>query len=114
VIERDFLGSARQVSMMADDRPRWRIRISTIMLLIIIVALAVTLFSERRRREVEVERLRALAEQSLADAQLARAAAALQAVNQRAGIKKGSQQTGAGSQRVESNLGDRKSAEKRP
>jgi hypothetical protein len=40
---------------MANDRPRWRFRISTLMLLVIIIALGLALAIERRKR-VELER----------------------------------------------------------
>jgi hypothetical protein len=37
---------------MEHDRPRWRIRLSTLMPLVIIAALSLTLVYERRRRDV--------------------------------------------------------------
>ena len=67
-------------AIMEHDRPRWRIRISTLMLLIIIAALAMTLVSERWKRAVEARRveeaaLRALAEANAALAKTPRAQA---------------------------------------
>ena len=47
---------------MGNDRPRWRIRLSTLMLLVVIAALAAALVMERRRSamlEVEKEATRA-------------------------------------------------------
>ena len=41
---------------MERDRPRWRIRISTLMLLVIIAALASALVVERWKRTVEAQR----------------------------------------------------------
>ena len=40
---------------MEQQRPRWRIRISTLMLLIIIVGLSLALIMERRKRQVSEE-----------------------------------------------------------
>ena len=60
-------------AIMEHDRPRWRIRISTLMLLIIIAALAMTLVSERWKRAVEARRV----EEAALDRALAEANAAL-------------------------------------
>jgi hypothetical protein len=61
---------------MERDRPRWRMRISTLMLLVIIDALASALVVERRKRMVEVRRalLYERARWGLAQAELARQA----------------------------------------
>jgi hypothetical protein len=56
---------------MEHDRPRWRIRISTLMLLIIIAALAMTLVSERWKRAVEARRVEEAALRALAEANAA-------------------------------------------
>jgi len=58
-------------AIMEHDRPRWRIRISTLMLLIIIAALAMALVSERWNRAVEARRLAAEADRAAAAANAA-------------------------------------------
>jgi hypothetical protein len=58
---------------MERDRPRWRIRISTLMLLVIIAALASALVVERWKRTVEAQR--ALADARRAEAEARRALA---------------------------------------
>jgi hypothetical protein len=64
---------------MERERPRWRIRISTLMLLVIIAALAAALVVEHRKRVLSEQlaaaneqKARAEAERALAEAQLAR------------------------------------------
>jgi type II secretory pathway pseudopilin PulG len=64
---------------MERDRPRWRIRISTLMLLVIIAALASALVVERWKRTVEEQRALAVAERALAEALRAEAQAVAQA-----------------------------------
>ena len=58
-------------AIMEHDRPRRRIRISTLMLLIIIAALAMALVSERWIRAVEARRLAAEADRAVAEANAA-------------------------------------------
>lgn len=56
---------------MERDRPRWRIRISTLMLLVIIAALASALIVERWQRTVEAQRALADARRAEGDARRA-------------------------------------------
>jgi hypothetical protein len=67
---------------MERDRPRWRIRISTLMLLVIIAALASALVVERWKQTVEAQR--ALADARRAEAVARRALAQSQAQAQAA------------------------------
>ena len=67
---------------MENDRPRWRIRLSTLMLLIIIAALSLVLIMERQarlaseQRAVASERMAVMrAQEALARAQIAQARA---------------------------------------
>ena len=61
---------------MERDRPRWRIRISTLMLLVVIAALAVHLVVEPRRwLAAEAEKMRAENEARLTAAEAERARA---------------------------------------
>ena len=56
---------------MERDRPRWRIRISTLMLLVIIAALASALVVERWKRTVEAQQALVVAEMAEAEARQA-------------------------------------------
>ena len=54
---------------MEHDRPRWRIRLSTLMLLVIIAALSLTLVYERAMRERERRRTEAALREAMQQAQ---------------------------------------------
>ncbi len=62
---------------MDPQRPRWRIRLSTLMLLVIIAALASYIVAERWHREQQARRLETSLQRAMAGAEQARARAVL-------------------------------------
>lgn len=87
---------------MDHQRPRWRIRISTLMLLVIIAALSLALVVERWKKHREEQRLIASLEQALAEARQVEAQAQQAQVQGRKAILRASDSV----RRADQNPGD--------
>jgi hypothetical protein len=73
---------------MEHERPRWRVRIRTVMLLVVIAALGVALYVEHQRRIVAEQRAQADAARALAEAQAVAEQVRAQVVQAEARLRK--------------------------